>query len=283
MKLYSLSKAKNKNNNIIYNIPHSGESFPAGFLNEAIIDKHTLLCSGDSFVDQLFIEAKKCGSVSMSNNFSRSFIDTNREAYELDPEMFSGEITEKLNERSQKVKLGFGSIAKYAYTRKNIYKEKLPFDQALKRLEDYYFPVHEKLSELLTEDYDHFGYSLLVDCHSMPSYEFLNQKLAKNQPDIILGNLYGKSSDPAITDYITAHFKKYDLSVAHNAPFAGGYNTVCYGEPAKNRHAIQIEIKKSLYMDERNRKPNEYFEPLKVIMNDLMFHLDQEIATLLDI
>ncbi|MBT5073178.1 MAG: N-formylglutamate amidohydrolase [Kordiimonadaceae bacterium] len=283
MKLYSLRKAKTKTNNIIYNSPHSGECFPDGFLNSTLIDEHTLLCSGDSFVDQLYTEAQKCGSVLLSNNFARSFMDTNREAYELDPEMFNDEITEKLNNHSQKVKLGFGSIAKYAYTRKDIYKTKLPFDQAKQRLLDYYFPIHDCLNTLLNEEYDRFGYSLLIDCHSMPSYEFLGQKsLSHNQSDIILGNLYGSSCHSAITDYITRHFKKYDLTVSHNAPFAGGYNTTCYGAPDKGRHAIQIEINKSLYMDESARKLNKYFDHLKVIISELMFHLDQDIDALIN-
>ena len=283
MKLYSLRKTKNKTNNIIYNSPHSGECFPDGFLKSAQIDKYTLLSSGDSFVDQLFTEVKNNGSVLMSNNFARSFMDTNREAYELDPDMFCGQITEILSSQSQKVKLGFGSIAKYAFTRKNIYKDKFPFGQAVERLECYYFPIHDQLYTLLNADFDRFGYSLLIDCHSMPSYKFLGYNSGSNQPDIILGNLYDASCNPSITDYITAHFKKYDLTVAHNVRFAGGYNTTCYGDPLQNRHTIQIEIKKSLYMDEHARRLNQYFEPLKIIMSELMFHLDQDVEGLLGI
>jgi N-formylglutamate amidohydrolase len=92
-----------------------------------------------------------------------------REAYELDCSMFSGDINVPLNGSSYKVKLGFGSIAKYAYNRQNIYKTLIPFNESLIRLEKYYFPIHAKLQELLSDQFDQYGYSLLVDCHSMPS------------------------------------------------------------------------------------------------------------------
>jgi len=251
-------------------------------LNMEKLFNTSLLRSGDSFVDQLFTEASNNGSVLISNQYSRSFVDTNREAYELDPAMFSGEISKTLNDQSSKVKTGFGSIAKYAYTRKEIYKDKIAFSQAMERLDEYYFPLHNKLAELLSEDFDAHGYSLLIDCHSMPSYEFLGQNGTKTaQADIILGNRHGISCHPAITAYLSEHFKKYDLTVTHNAPFAGGYNTAHYGEPASNRHAIQIEIKKSLYMDEAARKPNQYFEPLKIIISSLCYHLAEDIDKLI--
>ena len=283
MKLFKLLEPKKKTNNIIYNSPHSGEKFPVSFLKTTTIDKSMLLASADSFVDQLFSDAFKHGSFLLSNIYSRSFMDTNREAYELDPGMFSGEITEKLNDQSNKVKLGFGSIAKFAVNRKDIYKNKIPFDQALIRLEKYYQPIHQKLTDLLEERFNDFGYSLLVDCHSMPSYEFLGQDMFRSsQPDIILGNLYNKSCHPAITEYLISYFEKHNLTVVCNTPFSGGYNTQKYGQPKDRRHAIQIEIKKSLYMDEFKRLPNKSFEIIKNMMGELSYSLNKDINDVLN-
>lgn len=282
MKLYSINKAVNKTNNIIYNSPHSGELFPDGFLNTTSIDKDILLVSGDSFVNDLVSKVTENGSTTISNLYSRSFIDTNREAYELDPNMFSGNITIPLNHKSSKVQMGYGSIAQYAYNRQNIYNGKIPIAEAISRINDYYFPVHKALNNLLTEKFDQFGYSLLVDCHSMPSYEFMNRpRESVPQPDIILGDLHGKSCTPHITDYLTSFFKEYNLSVAHNAPFAGGYNTKQYGRPRKNMHSIQIEIKKSIYMNETKRKPNQNFETVQNMMTELSSQLNEKIASLI--
>ena len=282
MKLFKLLEPENKTNNIIYNSPHSGEKFPDGFLETTLIDKSILLSSADSFVDQLFEDAPINGSSIISNIYARSFIDTNREAFELDPDMFSGEITKKLNYRSNKVKLGFGSIAKFAVNRKDIYADKIPFEEALSRLDNYYYPVHKKLTSLIESRFDDFGYAMLVDCHSMPSYKFLGQDVFRSsQPDIILGDLHGKSCHPAITDYLIKFFKEQDLTVTCNAPFAGGFNTQNYGKPKKNRHAIQIEINKSLYMDEFERTQNKQFQSIKKMMTKLSKKLDNEICTLI--
>jgi N-formylglutamate amidohydrolase len=284
MNLYTLKRPAKKTNNIIYNCPHSGENFPDGFFKNTDLDINTLLLSSDSFVDELFSEASENGSVIMSNNYSRSFIDTNREAFELDPSMFSGEITKNLNANSMKVKLGYGSIAKYAFTQLPIYKDKIPFQQALDRLEKYYFPVHQQLNAIQNEDIENFGYSLLVDCHSMPSYEFLGQNSnLPLQPDIVLGDFHGRSCNSKITEFLINHFRRYDLSVSTNSPFAGGYNTQHYGNPDLGKHAIQIEIKKSLYMDEKERCINQFFEPVKIIMSLLCYHLGNEIEKILGI
>lgn len=281
MILYSLLKADQKTNNIIYNSPHSGECFPDGFLSQTTVDKHTLLCSGDSFVDRLYDQAPNHGSVLFTNQYARSFMDTNRAAYELDQEMFYGEIPDDLIDRSHKVDIGYGSIAKYAYTRKEIYFTKIPFEEAESRIRQFYFPIHEKLNHLLHEEHQKFGYSVLIDCHSMPSYEFLNFKTLRKQPDIILGNLYGNSCNDELTKYITAHFKRHKLKVVMNNPFAGGYNTNHYGHPNENKHAIQIEIKKSLYLDENNRALKPQAQDMKLIITELIKSLNEDIEKIL--
>ena len=282
MKLFSLKNAKPRTNNIVYNSPHSGEHFPLGFFDYSSIDTHTLLCSGDSFVDKLFSEASNNGSTLLCNEFARSFMDTNRQAFELDPEMFNEEITETLLSQSDKVKMGFGSIAKFAYTRQKIYNKKIPFSEALKRIDEYYHPIHTQLNALLNDNFNQFGYSLLVDCHSMPSYEFLDQSSARHhQPDIILGDLFGTTCSTKINNYVTKHFMEHGLTVKHNTPFAGGFNTRHYCDLSSNRHTVQIEIKKSLYMDETTRKPNEYFEPMKIIISSLCNRLAKDINNLL--
>lgn len=282
MKLYSINKAVKKTNNIIYNSPHSGDLFPDDFLKTTSIDKDILLMSGDSFVDDLFSNVTEYGSTIISNLYGRSFVDTNREAYELDPAMFSGKIAIPLNHKSSKVKMGYGSIARYTFNRQNIYNDKIPIADAITRLNNYYFPVHQALNELLTENFDQYGYSFLIDCHSMPSYEFMNrQSDSIPQPDIILGDLHGQSCNPDITNYLTNFFKNHNLSVAHNAPFAGGYNTKQYGLPKKNKHSIQIEIKKSIYMHEAKRKPNPNFKNIQNMMTSLSLQLNKEIELLL--
>ena len=46
--------------------------------------------------------------------------------------------------------------------------------------------------------------------------------------------------------------------VSRNKPYAGGFITEHYGNPAAGLHTVQLEINRALYMDERRfeRGPN---------------------------
>ena len=43
-------------------------------------------------------------------------------------------------------------------------------------------------------------------------------------------------------------------SVGRNKPYAGGFITEHYGNPASGLHTIQLELNRAIYMDERRRE-----------------------------
>jgi N-formylglutamate amidohydrolase len=47
--------------------------------------------------------------------------------------------------------------------------------------------------------------------------------------------------------------------VAHNRPYAGGFITEHYGRPRQGLNALQIEVSRSLYMDERSYERSSGF------------------------
>jgi N-formylglutamate amidohydrolase len=51
--------------------------------------------------------------------------------------------------------------------------------------------------------------------------------------------------------------------VARNAPYAGGYTTEFYGRPQVGVHALQVEINRSLYLDEASLEPQEGYTRLQ--------------------
>ena len=79
---------------IIFNSPHSGSVYPAEFLKISRIDLAGLRRSEDSFMDELIAGLSDLGFPTVSVNFPRSYVDVNREPYELDPRMFSGRLAE---------------------------------------------------------------------------------------------------------------------------------------------------------------------------------------------
>lgn len=279
MKPYKIIHPRKAANGIVYNCPHSGTYLPDDFREMSAVEVDDLLASGDTLVDRLM--AHRAGSPLFINMYARSYVDTNREAYELDPRMFSGNIDQKLNQ-TDKVNRGFGTLARCAYNGKVIHKEKIPFSTAQKRLEEAYFPVHEALQSLLDQTYVREGYVLLVDCHSMPSHEFLGTaSYMEAQADIVLGNHHGKSCCEAVTDYVIDFFAGKGLKVMLNKPYAGGYNTVHYGAPETGRHSLQIEMNRALYLDEKTRLPNDSFDRLQQTMTQFTQALDRDIADLI--
>ena len=68
--------------------------------------------------------------------------------------------------------------------------------------------------------------------------------------DIVLGDNHGESCAPDLVDSAERWFAAHGLKVQRNQPYAGGFTTQRYGRPGLNRHALQIEINRSLYMDE---------------------------------
>jgi N-formylglutamate deformylase len=92
----------------------------------------------------------------------------------------------------------------------------------------------------------------------------------RKPPEIVLGDRFGAAAGGEIVDRIEAAFSSAGLSVSRNSPFAGAYVTQAYGRPSRNQHAIQIEIDRALYMDERKILPNANFEPLRKLLEGVI-------------
>ncbi len=255
----------------VFSLPHSGRDYCPDFVKSSKLDYRTLRSSEDFFLDNFFNLAIKKGSSLIKANFPRSFLDLNREPYELDPEMFNETLPEFINSSSKKVALGLGTIPRVVSNGAEIYTNKLSWFEAEKRIEKFYFPFHMNLKQLLIKNKFKFGFSILIDCHSMPSisqgaYNSRNQLL----PDFVLGDNYGKSADPNLIYFIEKFLDQKGYSVLRNKPYSGGFITQNYGRPINKIHAIQIEINRSLYMNEITMELNESFIILKQTLHELV-------------
>jgi len=253
--------------------PHSGADYPDDFLAAARLDPLTLRRSEDSFVDAIFAAAPDLGAPLLAARFPRAYLDVNREAWELDPAMFADLLPGFVNARSPRVRMGLGTIARVVASGEEIYARKLRFAEARQRVDALYHPYHHALRRLVDETAANFGGYLLLDCHSMPSAA--STVAGQDAADIVLGDCYGASCAPRIVEAARAFLAKRDFAVVLNAPYAGGFTTVHYGNPRRGRHALQIEINRSLYMDERRYRKQPGFERLKAAMTGLIAHLGQ--------
>jgi N-formylglutamate deformylase len=245
---------------VVFNSPHSGRIYPRAFLLASRLDMAALRRSEDSFVDELIAGVVSRGHPMMRAHFPRCYVDVNREPYELDPRMFDGRLPSFANTRSMRVAGGLGTVARVVGDAQEIYDQRISVDEALQRIDGLYKPYHRALRRLFTRVHRSFGAAVLIDCHSMPSTA--GAKDERPRADVVLGDRYGTSCVGVISDVIERTLRGCGYTVSRNKPYAGGFITEHYGNPAAGLHAIQLEINRALYMDERRYERSATFGKL---------------------
>jgi len=236
----------------VFASPHSGRVYPDAFIAAARLDPVTLRRSEDAFLDELFAAAPYFCAPLLRAHFPRAYVDPNREAFELDPAMFQDRLPSHCNTTSPRVKAGLGTVARVVTSGEEIYRGKLSYADALDRIERLYKPYHAELARLIAETRRRFGTCVLIDCHSMPSIGGpMDQDPGLRRVDMVLGDAHGTSCAPAVTETAERILTSLGFAVARNLPYAGGYTTRHYGQPHEGVHALQVEINRALYMDER--------------------------------
>jgi N-formylglutamate amidohydrolase len=266
---------------VIFNSPHSGRVYPAEFLAASRLNPHALRKSEDCYIDELFSFVAELGSPLLHAHFPRAYLDVNREPYELDPRMFREDLPGFANSSSMRVAGGLGTIPRIVSEGDEIYRGPLKLIDALARIETIYRPYHRTLADLINRARDAFGYSLLIDCHSMPSTACSHvTPHASGRVDIVLGDRHGVACADEIVSTLEELIRSQGLRVLRNKPYSGGFITQNYGSPNHHRHALQIEINRALYLDERSLERNRGYAAVKLTLHRIFAGL---LASLPDI
>ena len=228
---------------VILASPHSGRDYDAELRASTRLPLELLRRSEDAYVDQLVDFAPEYGASLICAEFPRVFVDVNRGAGEVDPGMFSDRIPVAAIEPSRRAVSGLGVIPRIGAEGRPLYRRRLRFAEARARLERYYHPYHEALLAEIAALKARFGSVILADMHSMPAS-------SARGADIVLGDRFGTSCHGEVTDRVEAIFRDLGLVTVRNNPYAGGHTTEHYGRPHDAVHVIQIEINRSLYLDE---------------------------------
>jgi N-formylglutamate amidohydrolase len=254
---------------LLLNSPHSGADYRADFLAQSRLNLLNLRRCEDIYVDELFLNPAE---MSLKAHFPRSFLDVNREPFELDPLLIEDELPSFANQTSEKVKVGLGTVPRFGGQGQAIYAHKMLLADALARIDAFYFPYHHALHEALEGLHQRFNQAILLDCHSMPA-----NATKYSGVEIVLGDRFGTSCASPLTHVVQSFFEEKGYRVACNTPFAGGFITSHYGRPELNYHALQIEISRGLYVNEKTLEKTKGFEKLQGDIADLMVHLKKEL------
>ena len=267
---------------VLVTSPHSGATYSEAFLAASRLDAHAIRQSEDMFVDDLFVASPEFGAHLLSATFPRAFIDLNRAPYELEQMLFEDRLPDHVDKKSTRASAGLGTVPRLVAENEPIYHGKLRFAEAEQRIERIYQPFHAEMKRLTRHMVDKHGFAILLDAHSMP--DIASHRAGRlsdgTSVDFVLGDRFGRACHPALTDWVKTQLEKHGYHVAMNKPYAGGYITEHYGQPAQGQHALQIEINRTIYMDEKNYDRHHGYHIVQSHMRDLIAALSQDMPML---
>ena len=92
-------------------------------------------------------------------------------------------------------------------------------------------------------------------------------------PQVVLGDCFGASCEGELSEKVFNLFCAAGFRVEMNNPFSGGFITKNYGVPKENVQAIQVEIDRSLYMNETDYTLHSGYFNLKERLRNVIYEL----------
>lgn len=235
---------------VVISVPHAGRNYPPEMQALSRLSADELVSLEDRYADALVGTASAAGFSTITAQTPRAWIDLNRGETEYDPSFVDGRhIGHPLV--TAKVRGGLGIIPSRISPGQDIWKRRIDAAAFEARLSGHYRPYHTALSTMLSASLSDFGIAILIDIHSMPP---ISARDGSPAAQLVIGDLFGKSSDTRFTDIVRARAEQAGLEVAVNVPYAGGHILARHSSKARNIHALQIEIDRSLYLDDARDK-----------------------------
>lgn len=250
---------------LVIDVSRSGTSYPPEFLLGVAQDGlHKKL---SPYVERIVLPSRREGATVLMALFPPSFVDPNRPIDDIDPEILAQPWPVPLQPQLASQKAGSGLIHTLDADYRPLYSATLPVADIKNRVDNYYRPYHDTLSDLLAQRRDSFGVAFQLSCHSMSS---IGPRDGVRRPDICLGDLDGVTTSPAYRDLAVDIFRSHGFEVVLNKPFRGNELIRRHGDPAGGIHSLQIEIRRDLYLDEATRIPHDGIALLQACVAELV-------------
>ena len=253
---------------VLVEVPHSGLQVPPEVESEIDATPLSMLRDSDIYVDQLYQRAPENGATLLVSRVSRYVVDLNRGPDDVD----SAAVPRHPKARHIPAR---GVVWRARTDGTPLLRAPLTVQQFTRRLELFYEPYHRTLREVAAQIREQHGRVVILAAHSMPS---AGRRMlgggAVRRADVVPGTRGRSTADGRIIDLIDSHFREAGLSVKHDDPYRGGWTTSSYGAPKRGQHAVQIEINRALYVDEKTSeiKPND-FARLQTVLDHLVSKL----------
>jgi N-formylglutamate deformylase len=268
---YILHKPEDMTAPLICDVPHSGRIFPDDFNSN--IPESELRKWEDCYVDELSGHAPNYGCHLLAATVHRTYIDLNRHIMDVHPDLIQKDLEEiKLNPTDKTLRTGNGLLKRIGPNGEEMHKKALTTKELQKRIDSFYIPYHTCLANLIKESKETFGKAYHLNLHSMFSHTNFWEEGQDGEPraDFVLSNNNNATCEPAFTKFVKDTLENMGYSVALNDPFLGGEIVCMYGSPEEKVHSLQIEIKKSLYMDQFTLEKHRDFKRMHYDISKLL-------------
>ncbi len=262
----SMIRHSSGNSALVFDSPHSGTVYPADFRFSC--DAMMLRRAEDTHVEKLYDFAQGLGVHWVEAHFPRSYLDANRNITEIDESLLNaswpGEIDSDPKVMS-KVRLGKGLIWRTTDDGLPIYSRELSVAEVQARIANCWQPYHDAVKMAIDTAHAQHGYSIHINCHSMPAIASINATdfPGEAHADFVVGDRDGTTAHPGLSQLVCEHLRGHCYNVAYNHPYKGVELVRRYSQPAKQRHSLQLEINRKLYMNEETLDITPGFESLK--------------------
>ncbi len=257
---------------IVISVPHAGRDYPRTLGDYTAFRPDQLLPLEDPYVDLLAEPASAHGHRVIIARTPRAWIDLNRGENDLDPAML--QPPRKANgPLSAKARGGLGLIPRRTAGLGDLWHTGLSEAMLEERIALIHRPYHTAIRQAMNAAQRRFGIAILIDLHSMPPLPRTNHE---NPAKIVIGDRFGRSCHGRFSSRIAALAEQSQIKPAFNIPYAGGYILDQHGQPDADRHAIQIEFDRSLYLDRALQIPGPGLERLQIVFTALANALADE-------
>ena len=251
---------------VVLDSPHSGVSYPDDFRH--CCDFAMLRSAQDTHVEKLYDFAPAMGVAWIEALFARSYLDANRNLTEIDVTLFDKAWPDAVETEAAtlaKVNLGKGLIWRCTDEGAPLYNRKLTVAEVRKRIDSCWKPYHLAVASAIEAAHARHGYSIHVNCHSMPAVasQFATGFPGMRHADFVIGDRDGSTADPRLSHKICDFLRALGHDVAYNHPYKGVELVRRYGDPGRDRHGVQVEVNRRLYMDEKTLEPTAGFDGLR--------------------
>ena len=237
--------------------PHGGRNYPDTLIANLRQAHLAQLRLEDRLIDLLAREVvRRSGAAMLVAEAPRAMIDLNRAPDDIDWEMVVGgdRRSTRHSATNRRARSGLGLVPRRLPGMGEIWRSRIDASELESRIEKIHRPYHRALGETLEAIRDKWGVALLLDLHSMPP---LPRKFPDDRPaEVVIGDRFGASCDDRLVAAALKYLDGAKRLVAHNRPYSGGYILDRHAAPVRGIHAMQIEICRSTYLDQRFEAPS---------------------------